>query len=185
MSLFYGFIHQGGVYPATAYLSADMKLTPLTTDIHVVTSHIYSLPESFFMQKPSNKIYSQGKVQYVVDRRVYLYEEGSKDLEYIMVLLRSILKTKEINPKKKIKVYLLIPSSLSNDLNYLLGKNYLNLYLVESFFPHLSTEAFPDLSKYLVDLSGFSYAEDIISLIKGYFFELFKLCLYEVSIATM
>ncbi|CAG9814967.1 unnamed protein product [Phaedon cochleariae] len=150
--IFYGFLHQGGIYPATAYLSKELQSAPLKTEFHILTSHVYSLPESFFMQKSIGRLYSKGRIQYSVSRRVFLYEEGSKKVELILKKLQLILESRQKNLSKKGKVYFLISSSLDDKLENLSVGSKVRFYLVERFTPHISTEAFPDMTAYCLDL---------------------------------
>lgn len=151
--IFYGFIHQGGVYPAVNYLYKDIKLTSMNTEFHIVTSSIYSLPQSFFLQKTSNKLFSKNKIKYSVKKRVFLYEEGSKDLTFIFKQLKSMVKAKEMlkssyKHRKNYKIYLLISSSRRQQAEYILQENGIFLNKLDSFWPHLSIEAFPNFTKY-------------------------------------
>lgn len=151
--IFYGFIHQGGVYQATNYLYKDIKLTSLNTEFHIVTSNIYSLPESFFLEKSSNKVYTNDKIFYSFKKRVFLYEEGSKDLLLLVTQLKSMVEAKEmlksnLKHSKNYKVYLLISSSRSEQVTKILQEHDVFVHKLDSFWPHLSTEAFPDFTSF-------------------------------------
>nr|XP_023026482.1 GPI mannosyltransferase 4 [Leptinotarsa decemlineata] len=184
LGVLYGFLHQGGVLPATAYLARDMELTSMKTEYHIVTSHIYSIPESFFLQKSSYKLYSRGKTRYSVNKRVFLYEEGSKNLEFILRKLKLILDTRS-NPGKRMKLFLLISGSLGEDLMYFSSNRTLKLDLVEQFRPHLSLEAFPDLTTHCLEpLQGFYSSNCLVLTPEKYFkwlFDSFSLNLYQVE----
>lgn len=189
LTIFYGFVHQGGVYKATEYLSQDLNLTPLTTEYHIVTSHIYSIPQSFLLQRASNKLYKKGKSQYSVTRRVFLYEEGSRDINLILKKLQTI--TEANNDRfegnaERFKVFLLISSSLEDRLKYLIKKQFLNFYLVETFYPHLSMEAFPDFGDYCLDITAAFYERNCTVLSYEKYFSKFVssvgLNLYEVAL---
>ncbi|XP_018577536.1 GPI mannosyltransferase 4-like, partial [Anoplophora glabripennis] len=189
LMIFYGFIHQGGVYRAVEYFSQDLRDTPLTTEFHIVTSHIYSIPESFLLQRPSSKLYKEGKSQYSISRRVFLYEEGSKEIRLILKQLQVIIEQNHNKFKgnvRKFKVYLLISSSLEDHFNYLMGKQFLNFYLVKTFYPHLSMEAFPDFSSYCLNIAAHFYGKTCTVLsFEQYFSKIFKsigLNLYQVTL---
>lgn len=188
LTIFYGFIHQGGVYRATEYLFQDLNLTPVTTEYHIVTSHIYSIPESFLLQRVSNKLYKNKKSQYSVSRRVFLYEEGSKDISLILKKLQIITEANNSRFKGKagrFKVFLLISSSLEDRLKYSIKKQFLNFYLVETFYPHISMEAFPDIAEYCLDIIATFYRPNctVLSYEKYFskFIKSFGLNLYEVA----
>nr|CAH7712229.1 unnamed protein product [Callosobruchus chinensis] len=184
LALFYGFLHQGGVVQATSYLAQDMRVTAKSTEYHIVTSHIYSLPESIFVQPSTNKLYKKGKTQFSVAKRVYLYEQGSQELDYVILLLNTIVTSLEADASKRSKVYLLISSSLDDKLRYLIGKQYLNFFLVESFYPHLSLESFPDLGRYCTELTEAFYSKCVVLSHRQYFWQIlrsFGLNLYQVT----
>lgn len=58
---FFGFLHQGGVYPLITHFSNELLYKPRLTNIHLVTSHIYSLPISLLLiKKYSTQIKDSG-----------------------------------------------------------------------------------------------------------------------------
>ncbi|XP_030748855.1 GPI mannosyltransferase 4 [Sitophilus oryzae] len=155
--VFFGFVHQGGIYSAINYLYKDIKYTSLDTEYHIITSHIYSLPESFLLQRNSNKLYYKDNVKYSVKKRVYLYEEGSKDLLLVVNNLEKLAQARDflainIKHSKKYKLYLLISSSRNIDLERILERKYIKFKKVDNFWPHISTEAFPDYTHYCFDI---------------------------------
>lgn len=183
--IFYGFIHQGGVFQATLHLHRDLQVSPTNVNYHIVTTYMYSIPESFLMQVPSGKEISKGSKVFKTRRRVHLYEEGSKDVKYVSQKLLDILEeVDESNPKKN-KIYLLIASSLAEEFEYSAKKAKLNYELEESLFPHLTVEAFPNLLRYCTVLSKSFHSQDCIVLPFGkfiwYVFNMFKLNVYNIS----
>lgn len=183
--IFYGFIHQGGVFQATSYLHQNLKSTPINVNYHIVTTYMYSLPESFLMQPPSNKVLTKGSKHYNVDRRIYLYEEGSKNMTYISQKLSDVLSNLKENRSEKSKVYLLIAGSLVEEFEYVARKHKLRFELEKTFVPHLSLEAFPNISKYCIEALRLFYDQDCnvlpFSKYIWYVFNLFKLNLYKIS----
>ncbi|KAF2897630.1 hypothetical protein ILUMI_08542 [Ignelater luminosus] len=141
LTLFYGFIHQGGVFPFVSHLSTEMKVADYGTKYHVITSHIYSIPESLFLQKVSPYgIRMQPK-------RLFMYEEGSNQLTDVLKKISALLSRCRVS-SLECKVYLVIPNSLIDSLEYNIYKdNKSNLVLnnTVSFYPHLSVEALPSL----------------------------------------
>lgn len=188
LTIFYGFIHQGGIYPATSYFAQELKVAPPKTQFNIVTSHIYSLPESFFMQDSTNKVFSRGTTHFTVARRVFLYEEGSKNISYILGKLNNIF-TKEIDSSKKARVYLLISGSLEDDLEFNILNQDLQFQLEETFYPHVSLEAFPDMTKYCLEFTNFFYSDNCITLpfvdFVWQFIKMFKLNLYRVTMSEL
>lgn len=183
--IFYGFIHQGGVFLATTYLYRDLHVTPINVNYHIVTTYMYSLPESFLMQLPNNKLFTKGNKLYKVERRIHLYEEGSKDMEYITQKLSNILKGVNEQNIKETKVYLLIAGSLAENFEYSAMKHKINIKLEDSFFPHLSLEAFPNLSTNCIEFykNFFNRNCNVVSINKyiSDLFKAFKLNLYKIS----
>ncbi|CAH1122830.1 unnamed protein product [Ceutorhynchus assimilis] len=187
--IFYGFIHQGGVYLAVNYMHKDIKFTPMNTEFHIVTSNIYSLPESFLLQKTSNKLFSQNQIKYSVKKRVFLYEEGSKDLTSIISDLESMVNAKKLlnnsfKHYKKYKIYLLISSSRSEQAENILMENGIFFSKLDSFWPHISTEAFPDLTKYCINSVSVFYKNCEALPLRDYIRKINEMCeliLYELD----
>lgn len=183
--IFYGFLHQGGVFPATAYLHQDLKVTPATVNFHVVLTYMYSMPESFLMQLPSDKVITKATKRYKVDRRVHLFEEGSKNMTSISEKLDYILKVVESQHPQKNKVYFLTAGSFAEEFEIVAKKYEIKFVLQETFFPHISLEAFPDLSRYCIDFLKVLYNNDceVVEFHKylRYLFNMFKLNLYKIT----
>jgi phosphatidylinositol glycan class Z len=149
--IFYGFLHQGGVYQAANFLSKDMKFESPRTEYYIVTSHIYSLPESLLLQKSSEKLHHTKITKYAISKRYFLYEEGSSDLDVLVKDIHKIFKrledyNKNYKTKKRYKFFLIIPSSLEDQLIYTETDGF-KFKKVRSFYPHISTEAFPELAQ--------------------------------------
>lgn len=186
LTVFYGFVHQGGVFPVVSHLSALKRSMP-STAFHVVTSHVYSVPESFFVQKQTDRVYVRNNTKFMASKQVFLYEEGSNDLEIVLKKIQSVVNKQQA--KSKYKMFLVIPSSLKHHLEFLLKntefKN-VNMKVARTFYPHLSTEAFPDFSEYCLDVFPYYKCEnDKILSVYEYVLkinELIGLDLYEVKI---
>lgn len=181
--IFYGFLHQGGVFQATSYLQQHLKANPSNVNYHIVTTYMYSLPEAFLMQLPSNKVLTKGHKQYSVSRRVHLYEEGSKGLDNISQKLADILKNVNTISGKD-NVYLLIGASLVEELEYFAVKHKLILELETTFFPHLSLEAFPNIFRYCIDALHFYQNNCDVVSVSQYFWIIVNMCklnLYKIT----
>lgn len=181
--IFYGFLHQGGVFQAASYLHQDLNANPSNVNYHIVTTYMYSLPESFLMQLPSNRVLTKGHKQYSVNRRVHLYEEGSKNLDNVSQKLVDILKNVDTSSGKD-KVYLLISASLIEELEYFALKYKLILELEKTFFPHLSLEAFPNIFRYCIDALNFYRNNCDVVSVSQYFWITVNMCklnLYKIS----
>lgn len=159
--IFYGFIHQGGIYPMLSYLSQELQTYPLSSTFHIFTSHIYSIPESLLLQRRTDILHISNNTKYMTHKRVFLHEEGSSDLELLLNKVVGLIEThknKFLKSQLELKVYIILPSSLKYKLNFALGdENYktLRVNLYKTFYPHLSTEALPNFSLYCLDVLPF------------------------------
>lgn len=140
LSLFYGFVHQGGMYPAIADLSHKLR-TRQNSNFHIVTSHMYSIPESLFLQKSTEKLYAWNTTKFKLTKRVKLYQEGSKDMEDVLKKLNALISV----PRRNSRFYFVYPSSLKHDLFFHLKRSNYTFQFAScnNYFPHLSTEALP------------------------------------------
>lgn len=186
--LFFGFVHQGGVFQVANFLSKDMKRDYKRSEYNIITSHIYSIPECFFLQKSSQTWYRQNK-NFSLPRRLYLYEEGSKDLNMLLNDIRVIINYKEDKQSLKnishYKVFLVIPSSLDDKLQNFVSNQNLKFKRIVTFYPHISTEAFPDLAHDLIYFYSNFKMDNFYSSIYNFFKKLgllFGLNLYSINI---
>lgn len=150
-TLFFGFIHQAGVVQLTDYMSIYYQQKP-TTQIHLVTSNVYKIPETLFVIPNSNILYTNPEtgMKYKSARKFFLYEYGSMSTDLMFKRMKIILDAAEMKQKlKNIKyeVFIVIPSSKAYELNQIFYKHQLIISYREEniFYPHLSTEAFPNI----------------------------------------
>ncbi|XP_071441006.1 GPI mannosyltransferase 4 isoform X2 [Hetaerina americana] len=137
--LFYGFIHQGGVWPVTSELAhrlSDYKSIPWrVTEVHIFTSHTYNLPRHPLQLRPKPNT-----------RVVRFHEMGSKDPDEVMVEILAWQKSKT-SPHRRPKkygdqlFYLVVPGVLEKVFLEEASKHSLEVALEWSHFPHLSMEA--------------------------------------------
>lgn len=152
LAIFFGFLHQGGVYSLSTHLAAEMRLKPRLTTLHLVTSHTYSLPLFFLQLRNSRRsLFSRqtGK-RYRLARQFYSYEMGSAPLEDVHMKLHTLLETCELKKNKNrldYRLYLALPASLMEQFHVTASNLTSDLeYSVEKvFYPHVSTEALPDV----------------------------------------
>lgn len=159
---FYGFVHQAGVLPAVSYINEEVDKQPITTKFHVFTSHVYLVPESFLLQTDPNKLYVDNKTKYNVNKRCFLHEEGSTDLDLVLRKIKITLEVSEVEAEVKkqanFKFYFILPRSLEHHLKFLLDAEKfqsINAERVISIFPHLSIESLPDFTTYCMDIYPF------------------------------
>ncbi|XP_067008941.2 GPI mannosyltransferase 4 [Anabrus simplex] len=150
LTVFYGFLHQGGVYPLMDHLSEEMQTKPRFTVLHVVTSHTYSLPLSLLQLHNSKHVVFNRRTgeKYQRARQFFTYEMGSKPLEEVCLKLEKLLEDceeKSVSKKLDYRLYLVLPASLSEDFhNILYSSNATFSHSVSRvFYPHVSTEALP------------------------------------------
>lgn len=99
MTLFFGFIHQGGTVQLANHLSTRLQTTQHTNvHMHLVTSHIYNIPVSLFFL-PSTKttlVNPETGQKYRRNKRLFLYEYGSMDMDQLYKKLKLILDVSEM-----------------------------------------------------------------------------------------
>ncbi|XP_023302292.2 GPI mannosyltransferase 4 [Lucilia cuprina] len=174
LTVFFGFIHQAGIFPLTQYFEQAVKLKSPDQHFHLITSHTYMVPLSFINLPSSQTVHfnRQTKQRYKKQKDFYLYEYGGMDLKNVISKLKLIIANNELKKESKkirYRVFLALPSSLSDDLDYVLQQSnvsYLTYDLKRIFYPHLSTEAFPQfLGRHPAIIDPPHWSEDNL---KGY-----------------
>lgn len=153
-TFFFGFVHQGGVFQMARELSGSVLIHDSVTHVHLVTSHIYDVPLSFFFL-PSTKTIQTNKEtgqKYRRNKRFFLYEYGGMKLDELYRKMKIILDYNEMKQStkgQKYELYLAIPTSLTEDLSLAFWRSNSTVMKherVKVFYPHLSTEALPKFS---------------------------------------
>ncbi|ALC41889.1 CG3419 [Drosophila busckii] len=155
LTLFFGFIHQAGVFPLAQRMEHMVATKPAATNVHLLTSHIYSLP-LHLVNVPSSRVqhFNPHTLQrYRRQRDFFVYEYGGLALDTLMHKVKLISASCELKRNAaqhlRYKLYLAIPATLSSELYEALDRSnassYLHFELLSVFYPHLSTEAFPRL----------------------------------------
>jgi len=152
LTLFFGFLHQGGIYSLGTHMAGKLQLKSQLSTIHLVTSHTYSLPLFFLQLRNSKKsLFSRQTGQrYRLARQFHAYEMGSAPLEDVHLKLQALLETCELKKNEKrldYYLYLALPASLVEEFHLTAPNSTSGLeYSVEKvFYPHVSTEALPDV----------------------------------------
>ncbi|KAK5638418.1 hypothetical protein RI129_012713 [Pyrocoelia pectoralis] len=171
LTVFYGFIHQGGVFGFVSHLSGEMRSIDNNLNYDVVTSHIYQIPHSLLYEESSEQ-----QNPFKRAKRVTLHEKGSMDLMKVLKIIRTALYIRKTKMSHfGYRLFLVIPESLSDTLMYLLAQDqYADLSVVETvrFYPHLSTEALPDI--FAIDFMSDPSAS-VIKLFKNFALTRFEL----------
>lgn len=164
LCLFYGFLHQGGVYPLTSHISAELKAKPHLTHIHLYTSYTYPIPTALLHLRNTQKTYVSGNHKYRLTKDFYLYEQGSKNISEIHNSIMLKLQECEENFKFKripYRLYYAVPYSAMNEFAEYSQNNSLlfNYYIKQIFYPHISTEKLPLLNAMLeyINLQNISF----------------------------
>lgn len=158
LTIFFGFLHQGGVVQVAQHFNKNVLPTlPHDVTVHLVTSHVYNIPMSLLFMPSSKRMFTNPRTghKYTKERNLFLHEHGAMnmtDLYRRMKLLMDIneYRLKNAEPGKKMrkyKIYLAIPASLSDQLNvafYQSNTTIMQYRQVKVFYPHLSTEAWPN-----------------------------------------
>lgn len=151
-TFFFGFLHQGGVFQMANKMSNSVLNHD--THVHLVTSHIYNVPLSFFFIPSTRTVFTNQATgqKYRRNKRFFLYEYGDLNVDALYRKLKIILDYNEMKlstKSEKYQLYLTIPTSLTEDLSlafYKSNSTLMKYKLVEIFYPHLSTEALPKFS---------------------------------------
>lgn len=151
--LFYGFLHQGGVYQLSEHFSGLMLTRGNNVQVHLVTSHIYNMPQSFLLQPNSNTLHinRDNGQKFRKNKQFHLYEYGSLEMDLLykkLNLILNVAENKKQNKNQRYQLYLAIPSSLSDDLNLAFiqsNSTSIRHTQIKVFYPHVSTEALPKL----------------------------------------
>lgn len=152
-TLFFGFVHQGGVFRMASEISKSVLVKDSVTHVHLVTSHIYNVPLSFFFIPSTKTMLTNQETgqKYRRNKRFFLYEYGGIHVDELYRKMKIILDYNEMKlstKKEKYQLYLTIPSSLTEDLNLAFlrsNSTVMKHELVKVFYPHLSTEALPNI----------------------------------------
>lgn len=150
-SIFFGFIHQAGVVQLADHFSKHHQMLPTSTHVHLITSHVYNIPESLLILPHSSMLYTNHKSgqKYKIARRFFIHEYGSLSLNETFKKMKRILDVSEVRARvKKInyEIFVALPSSKAFELNQIFHQHESILTFKEErvFYPHLSVEAFPD-----------------------------------------
>ncbi|KAL1123275.1 hypothetical protein AAG570_002361 [Ranatra chinensis] len=150
-TLFYGFVHQAGIYPLMEHLSEEMAAKPRLTTIHMITSHIYPLPTSLlrldYSQTYTEFLDNTPGSRYRRARDFFTQEMGSSvtmgTVAINMKKLADLCESQWKQKRLKYRLYAALPSSMADELHVEALRLNLTMELIKVFYPHVSTEAPP------------------------------------------
>lgn len=150
-TLFFGFLHQGGVLQLADHFSKHHPMLPSSTQIHLITSHVYNIPESLLILPHSSMLYTNphSGQKYKIARRLFIHEFGGKNVNEVFKKMKLLIDVSEIRLRSKkinYEIFVAIPTSKAFELNQILHEHQAIFTYHEEriFYPHLSTEAFPN-----------------------------------------
>lgn len=139
--LFFGFVHQGGIYSLSRHFHNEILMKPRFTTYHLVTSHIYSLPLHLLMLKSNLK---------TKNTSFQIHELGTDNFENIHHKLITTLNEGEVKRKirrRNYRVFYALPTSLFNEFRF--GYHYYSsnytYNIIDVYYPHFSGEALPSV----------------------------------------
>ena len=146
MTVFFGLVHQGGVYPTVSYIGRGSEVHPDAVEANYVFSNTY-MPPKFPLLQP--KYREQSEPYFVRSHRISFHDMAGDSLKNVsdkLVALGS--RSKYLRNFKHVENYVVLPNHLIRDLEKESGEG-LVFDPVLNVFPHLSTENMPSF-----DLSG-------------------------------
>jgi GPI mannosyltransferase 4 len=148
LTLFFGFVHQGGVYPFARNLHNEIKAS-YGTHTHVITTHSYSIPTFILHLESTTKVWRDKKTghKYRLAPTTFLYKYGSMPMEDLFTKIDEVLTDAEMllhKYKKQYRFYVASPCSLERQiLDTASQYYYFELLEDSSYYPHFCTEALP------------------------------------------
>lgn len=180
LTIFFGFIHQGGVYPLINYFTTTLQIRNTNINHHLITTHLYSLPKSLFYLPNSNTIIKNPLTgqKYRRSLRLFIYEYGSLEMDLLIKKLKLLIYTNELRKRQteqKYLIYLALPFSLNEHFLNSINLTNSKYNRITKFYPHLSTEAMPKFSIFLTNIINESHYLSKINENKSYFQFIYKL----------
>lgn len=148
LTVFFGFIHQGGIYPFASNLHREIKLT-YGVHTHVITTHSYSIPTFLLQLDSTTRVWKDRNTghKYRLAPTTFLYKYGSMPMDELFMKVDEVLTDAEMmlhKYKKKYRFYVASPCALEKQILET-ANSYYYIDVVEEFayYPHFCTEALP------------------------------------------
>ncbi|CAH2102126.1 unnamed protein product [Euphydryas editha] len=149
LTIFFGFVHQGGIYPFANDLHREIK-SSYGVHTHVITTHSYSIPTFLLQLESTNAIYKDKKTghTYKLAPTTFLHKYGSMPMENLFVRINDILTNAESllhEYKRQYRFYVVSPCSLEQRIKQESAKYpHIDLKVEISYYPHFCSEALPE-----------------------------------------
>lgn len=149
LTLFFGFVHQGGMLQFTRNLHYEIKSS---YGLHtlVITTHTYSLPMFLLQLDSTSKIWTDKNTgqKYMLEPTTFIRKYGSMPTQDLFHVIDNGLTESEMilhTRKKKYRLYVVSPCSLDEQIQNV-ARSYHYFKLVEdySYYPHFCSEAMPN-----------------------------------------
>ncbi|CAK1602420.1 unnamed protein product [Parnassius mnemosyne] len=148
LTLFFGFIHQGGIYPFANALHREIK-SYYGVHTHVITTHSYSIPTYLLQLESTTKVWKDKKTghKYKLVPTTFLHKYGSLPINELFEKIDDVLNNAEMllhKYKRQYRFYVASPCSLEQEIREASrGYNYIDIEQEFSYYPHFCTEAIP------------------------------------------
>ncbi|XP_013789266.1 GPI mannosyltransferase 4-like [Limulus polyphemus] len=161
-TIFFGFLHQGGLVPCLLNLQKIVDLK--ARDNHVVFFHTYMPPQHLMRS-------------YLIDdhqSNIQIHDLAGGGTEELKAKISTLLNDPQ---NKNTFVYLVIPGTLKNITNEMLKKSKdkglfkIELETIGKFFPHLSMEDPPHLQHLNIRKNTTSLVDELVTLFTLYLFK--------------
>ncbi|XP_014364896.2 GPI mannosyltransferase 4 [Papilio machaon] len=148
LTIFFGYIHQGGIIPFTNTLHREIK-SYYGVHTHVITTHSYSIPSYLLQLESTTKIWKDKNTgrKYRLTPTTFIYKYGSIPIEDLFGKIDEVLTDAEMllhKYKRQYRFYVASPCSLEKDIRAVSRMyTYIDIEHEFSYYPHFCTEAFP------------------------------------------
>ncbi|XP_032527682.2 GPI mannosyltransferase 4 [Danaus plexippus] len=149
LTIFFGFIHQAGIYPLTNSLHQEIKST-YGHHMHVITTHSYSIPTFLLQLESTTRVYkdrSTGR-RYRLAPTTFLHKYGSMPMNELFTKIDDTLTNAEEllhKQKRPYRFYFASPCSLEEKIREENSRYpYIDIEEDFSIYPHFCSEALPE-----------------------------------------
>lgn len=149
LTIFFGFIHQGGLYPFAKNLHREIK-SMYGTHFHVITTHSYSIPTYLLQLESTTKVYKDTKTghNYRLTPTTFIHKYGSMSMKELFTKIDDTLTNAELllhKRKRHYRFYIASPCSLERKMRQEASRySYIEVTEEFSYYPHFCSEALPE-----------------------------------------